>query len=81
MQSYTVGVFKRDFSRILDLIAKGESVLVTKGRNHTPVAEFSPVNARKVKRRLGVWGNETKITIADDWKMTEEEFLSGEYSH
>jgi antitoxin (DNA-binding transcriptional repressor) of toxin-antitoxin stability system len=70
----TIGEFKARLSEALALVEKGESITVTYGRNKQPVAVFGPP-PRAPKRKLGHLAGKFRVTIAPDWKMTEEEFL------
>ncbi len=70
----TVGQFKAHFSKMLSLVEKGESVVVTYGKKKRPVAVLSPP-LTKPKRKLGHLAGKLKVTIGSDWEMTEEEFL------
>lgn len=70
----TIGEFKARLSEALALVEKGESVIVTYGRNKRPVAVFGPP-PRAPKRKLGHLAGKFSVTIGPNWKMTEEEFL------
>lgn len=70
----TIGEFKARLPEALALVQKGESVVVTYGRNKRPVAVFGPP-PRPKKRRLGLLEGKFHVTIGPDWEMTEEEFL------
>jgi len=58
----------------LALVKKGESVVVTYGRNKRPVAVFGPPPAAP-KRKFGHLAGKFRVTMSADWEMTEEEFL------
>ncbi len=84
MPSFNVNEAKSQFSRLLDLVLQGESVLIT--RNGTPVAELVP--ARKRPFPLGAGREDPDINAEalnsdESWKpMTDEEvdaFLDGRY--
>lgn len=70
----TIGEFKARLPEALALVEKGESVVVTYGRNKRPVAVFGPPPAGP-KRKLGLLAGKATVRIGRDWKITEEEFL------
>jgi antitoxin (DNA-binding transcriptional repressor) of toxin-antitoxin stability system len=70
----TIGEFKARLPEALALVAKGESVTVTYGRNKRPVAVFGPP-AVLPKRKLGHLAGKMSVIIGPDWKMTDEELL------
>lgn len=70
----TIGEFKARLPEALALVKKGESVVVTYGRNKRPVAVFGPPPAAP-KRKLGHLAGKFRVTIGPDWEMTEEELL------
>lgn len=78
MKSLSVGEFKAQFSEVLELIQKGESVGVLYGKSKRPVAKLVPMNGskpQKKKRKLGIWEGKVKFVFADNFKMTDEELL------
>ncbi|MFN7924088.1 MAG: type II toxin-antitoxin system prevent-host-death family antitoxin [Bryobacteraceae bacterium] len=76
MASFNVHQAKTQFSRLLDTVMQGESVLIT--RNGVPVAELIP--ARRRPFPLGAGRNDPAINQAaldgDEWwrPMTDEEY-------
>lgn len=84
MASYNVHDAKTQFSRLLDLVLQGESVLIT--RNGAPVAELVPARKRPFPLGAGSYdpGINRQALRNDDWwrPMTDEEvdaFLEGRY--
>jgi prevent-host-death family protein len=84
MAAFNVHEAKTQFSKLLDRVLEGETVLIT--RNGVPVAELVP--ARRRPFPLGAGRNDPNINLkalsSDDWwrPMTEEEaeaFLDGRY--
>lgn len=82
MPAFNVHEAKTHFSKLLDCVLEGETVLIT--RNGIPVAELIP--ARKRPFPLGAGRNDPHINAAalpgDDWwrPMTDDEveaFLDG----
>ncbi|MBP9664690.1 MAG: hypothetical protein KBD94_08710 [Pyrinomonadaceae bacterium] len=77
MKSLPVGEFKAQFSEVLELIRKGESVGVLYGKGRTPLAKLVPMNGSgsKRKRKLGILEGKVKFKFAKNFKMTDEELL------
>ena len=78
MKSLPVGKFKARFSEVLEMVQRGESVGILFGKDKKLVAEINPPkNQRKQKKRkFGILDGKVQITFADDFKMTEEEFIN-----
>jgi len=79
MKSLPVGEFKANFSEVLERVQKGESVGVLYGKSKKPVAKLVPMSGsktKKPKRKLGLLKGKVKYVFADDFKMTEEEFIN-----
>lgn len=77
MKSLPVGEFKAQFSEVLELIQQGESVGVLFGKSKKPVAKLVPMTEpKKKKRKLGILDGKMNVVFADDFKMTEEEFIN-----
>ena len=53
MSSATIFEAKTNLSQLLNQVQKGKTVIITSGRDKTPVAKLSPVEPVK-KKRLGV---------------------------
>lgn len=76
MKTMTVGDLKAHFSEVIQEIKAGEEIAVAFGRKREIIAYLIPKSARKpAKRQLGILQGKGKATFADDFKMTEEEFL------
>ncbi len=76
MKTMTVGDLKAHFSEVMQEIKAGEEIAVAFGKKREIIAYLIPKSARKpVKRQLGILQDKGKATFADDFKMTEEEFL------
>lgn len=77
MKSLPVGEFKAQFSEVLEKVQQGESIGVLYGKNKKPVAKLVPMTKpKKKKRKLGLLEGKMKVVFADDFKMTEEEFIN-----
>lgn len=75
--SLTIGQFKARLPEALALVEKGESVIVTFGRNRRPVAVLMPPPVRSSRRKLGRLAGKVRVAIGPDWELTENAFLAG----
>ncbi len=76
MKIMTVGDFKTHFSQVIHDVKAGEEIAVAFGKKREIIAYLIPKSSRKpTERRLGILQNKGKVTFADGFKMTEEEFL------
>ena len=77
MKTLPVGEIKAQFSEVLEKVKQGESFGILYGKKKKPVAMIVPYidSDEKKERKLGILDGKVKITFADDFKMTEEEFL------
>ncbi len=77
MRTMQIGELKRKFSQVLDLIKKGEKIVISygKGRENVavivPYAEYKGTNAI----RLGLLKGKASYKFAEDFSMTTEELL------
>lgn len=78
MKSLPVGELKAHFSEVLEDVQNGETIEIVYGKKKTPVARIVPIIAskKKGKRKLGILEGKVKYVFADDFKMTEEEFIN-----
>jgi len=78
MKSLPVGEFKATLSDVLEKVKQGESFGITYGKSKRLVAEINPPKKTKMKgkRKLGILDGKMKVVFADDFKMTEEEFIN-----
>jgi antitoxin (DNA-binding transcriptional repressor) of toxin-antitoxin stability system len=78
MKSLSVGEIKTQFSEVLEKVQQGESFGITYGKSKKLVAEINPPKAKQMqkKRKLGILEGKMKVVFADDFKMTEEEFIN-----
>lgn len=76
MKTVSVGELKANFSEVLKKVLSGEEVGILYGKKRELVAKFVPnLFIKMPKRKLGILEGKAKITFADDFKMTAEEFL------
>lgn len=78
MKSLPVGELKAHFSEVLEDVQNGETIEIVYGKKKTPVARIVPVvpSKKKGKRKLGILEGKVKYVFADDFKMSEEEFIN-----
>lgn len=78
MKSLSVGEFKAQFAEVLELVQQGESFGILYGKSKKLIAEINPPKKQKTKkkRKLGILDGKMKVVFADDFKMTEEEFIN-----
>ncbi|MFZ4525964.1 MAG: type II toxin-antitoxin system Phd/YefM family antitoxin [Chlorobium sp.] len=77
MKTLPVGEVKAQLSEILEKVKQGESVGILDGKNKRPIAMIVPYldSEKKKERKIGILDGKVKVTFADNFKMTEEEFL------
>ena len=77
MKTLPVGEFKAQFSEVLAKVKQGESFGIVYGKKKEPVAMIVPYvdSEEKKQRKLGILDGKVKVVFADDFKITEQEFL------
>ena len=76
MKAVSIAEFKRDLPILLSEVAKGESVILQKGRSRENVAILTPFKPVPGKaRQLGLLAKRGK-PVFKNWAMSEDEFLS-----
>ena len=77
MKTLPVGEIKAQFSEVLEKVKQGESFGILYGKKKKPVAMIVPYvdSEERKERKLGILDGKVKVTFAEDFKMTEEEFL------
>ena len=77
MKTLPVGEIKAQFSEVLEKVKQGESFGILYGKKKKPIAMIVPYTdpEEKEERKIGILDGKVKITFADDFKITEEEFL------
>lgn len=72
---------KTQFSQVMEKVRSGESVTVSYGKKHEPIAVIIPFDDwskfKRKPRRLGVLQGKVTARFADDWSMTAEELAGG----
>lgn len=74
----TVGDLKTRFSDILKKVQLGEEIAIAFGRKKEVLAYIVPKDFRDVQppRPLGILDGKVKMSMEDNFKMTEAELLS-----
>lgn len=69
---------KAHFSSILKEVQAGSEIAITYGKKQEPIAIIVPPEdwKKKQKRVLGTLEGKMSVTFANDFKMTEEEFIN-----
>lgn len=76
MKSVTIAEFKKDLPALLGEVAKGESILLQKGRSRENVAVLTPFNPGQGEtRQLGILSKRGK-PVFNNWSMSENDFLA-----
>jgi antitoxin (DNA-binding transcriptional repressor) of toxin-antitoxin stability system len=77
MKTLPMSEIKTQFSEILEKVKQGESFGILYGKEKRPIAMIVPYvdSEEKKERKIGILDGKVKVTFADDFKMTEEEFI------
>ncbi len=78
MKSLTVGEFKARFSDVLKDVQAGYPLTITYGKKRKKLAVLVPYDQymHTAERKLGVLQDTASFHVHDDFKMTDEEFLT-----
>ncbi len=76
MKTMTVGEFKSQFSQVVEEIKRGGKIAITFGRKKEVIGYFSSEIQQKPKRVLGILKEKATVSFNEDFKMTEDDFLS-----
>jgi prevent-host-death family protein len=78
--SYPIAEAKNRFSELIQAVEDGKEILITRGSRKEEVAVIVPIDEwrKKKERRLGTLEGKMEVIFADDWYMTDEEFLGYE---
>lgn len=77
MQIMTVGELKAHFSDALDMVQKGEDVIISFGKKKEKIAVLVPFSnyQGKPQRRMGLLAGKATFAIREDFAMSDEELL------
>jgi antitoxin (DNA-binding transcriptional repressor) of toxin-antitoxin stability system len=78
MQTMTVGEVKSHFSDALDLVQKGEDIVISFGKRKEKIAVLVPFSryAQNQQRTLGLLSGKATCVIKDGFKLTDDELLT-----
>jgi prevent-host-death family protein len=78
MKSFTVGEFKALFAAVLKEVQAGHPIAITYGKKRETLAVLVPYDqyVKTTQRQLGVLQDKASYHMHDDFKITDEEFLS-----
>ena len=77
MKTLNVGEFKSHFSEVLEMIKKGKEVIISFGKKKEKIAIIVPYkNYIHAQRHLGVLKSKATFKIADNFKVSDSEFLT-----
>lgn len=69
----TVGEFKAQFSKVVELVKEGQVVEVTFGRGKKVIGYFKAEKKRKKVRKLGLLEDTKGYKMADNFNETSDE--------
>jgi prevent-host-death family protein len=77
MNTVTATEFKHHFSSVINQVRQGKEFVLQCGRNHENVAVILPFakSDNIPARKLAILENRGPLVMADDFQMSEEEFL------
>ena len=75
MNEMNVGIFKRDFSKVIEAVKSGESYTILYGKSAKPVAIISPYK-EQTKPDIRIFSKSFTFIEAEHSKISEEEFLN-----
>lgn len=78
MQTLSISEFKSRFSSVLAQVKKGETIVVSCGRNKEKVAAIVPYSQvmPQGERRLGLLKGKAQCIIGDDFAISDEDMLA-----
>lgn len=78
MKSIAVGAFKAQFSSVIKDLQEGRPIAITYGKKRMKLAVLVPYDqyVKSAKRQIGVLQGKASYAIHDDFKITDETFLT-----
>jgi antitoxin (DNA-binding transcriptional repressor) of toxin-antitoxin stability system len=78
VKSIAVGEFKAQFSSVIKELQEGHAIAITYGKKRTTLAVLVPYDqyVKSTKRQIGVLQGKASFTMHDDFKLTDEAFLT-----
>jgi prevent-host-death family protein len=77
MKTMHVGELKARFSEVLDLLRRGEEILISVGRKNEHVGVLVPYSDYKARNsiKLGLLAKNSGFSISDDFELSDLEIL------
>ncbi len=77
MKTMHVGELKARFSEVLDLLRRGEEILISVGRKNEHVGVLVPYSDYKARNsiKLGLLAKNSGFSISDDFELSDSEML------
>lgn len=77
MQTMTVGEVKAHFSEVLDIVKRGDDVVISFGKKKEKIAVLVPFShyQGKPQRTLGVLQGKASFKLQEDFYISDEELL------
>lgn len=77
MQTMTVGEVKAHFSEVLEMVQKGEDVVISFGKKKEKIAVLVPFSHYQGKpaRRLGLLEGKASFAVKGDLALSDDELL------
>jgi hypothetical protein len=68
--------FKKNFSKVIRQLKTGEQFTIMSENGGEIIGFLTPEVPKKFERKLGILEGKATFTFAEDFKITEEEFLN-----
>ena len=77
MQTMTVGEVKAHFSEVLDMVQRGQDVVISFGKKKEKIAVLVPFShyQGKPERKLGLLVGKATFSLREDFAISDEELL------
>ena len=78
MKNIAVGEFKALFASVIKELQEGHPITITYGKKRAKLAVLVPYDqyVKATKRQIGVLQGKANFTMHDDFKLTDEAFLT-----
>ena len=78
MKTIKIAEASKNFSHVMDIVRNGEEVTISDGQEKEKIAILIPFSkyVKYRERKLGILENKASFTLKDDFKISDEDFLS-----
>ena len=78
MRRIAVGEFKAQFSSVIKELQEGHPIAITYGKKRTKLAVLVPYDqyVKSATRQIGLLQGQASFNMHDDFKLTDEAFLT-----